>query len=133
MTGEAPGTGAQAPLVLALDDPDAVPEVVGGKGASLARLARAGVRVPPGFHVTTADGAGTLETETPAGLRSTPVLSPAQAGELGTRWSASRRVGSLPISALSSVGSRHSTRFRALIFPAGSHRALARRRPGPGR
>jgi Pyruvate phosphate dikinase, AMP/ATP-binding domain len=33
--------------------------------------------------MTVADGAGTLETETPAGLRSTPVLSPAQAGELG--------------------------------------------------
>ena len=32
--------------------------------------------------MTVADGAGTLETETPAGLRSTPVLSPAQAGEL---------------------------------------------------
>ncbi len=33
--------------------------------------------------MTVADGVGTLETETPAGLRSTPVLSPAQAGELG--------------------------------------------------
>src|ERR1700729_4233228 len=54
MTGQAPATGAQVRLVLALDDPDAVPEVVGGKGASLARLARAGVRVPAGFHVTTA-------------------------------------------------------------------------------
>jgi pyruvate,water dikinase len=54
MTGEARGTRAQPRLALALDDPDAVPEVVGGKGASLARLARAGVRVPPGFHVTTA-------------------------------------------------------------------------------
>jgi len=43
----------QPPLVLALDDPGAVPEVVGGKGASLARLARAGFRVPAGFHVTT--------------------------------------------------------------------------------
>ena len=32
--------------------------------------------------MTVADGAGTLETETPAGLRSAPVLSPAQAGEL---------------------------------------------------
>ncbi|MGD0555058.1 MAG: PEP/pyruvate-binding domain-containing protein [Streptosporangiaceae bacterium] len=41
------------PLVMALDDPEAVPEVVGGKGASLARLSRAGFRVPPGFHVTT--------------------------------------------------------------------------------
>ena len=44
---------AQAPLVMALDDPGAAPGVVGGKGASLARLARAGFRVPPGFHVTT--------------------------------------------------------------------------------
>src|ERR1700728_4074219 len=43
----------QPPLVLALDYQAAVPEVVGGKGASLARLARAGFRVPPGFHVTT--------------------------------------------------------------------------------
>jgi len=40
-------------MVMALDDPGAVPGVVGGKGASLARLARAGVRVPPGFQVTT--------------------------------------------------------------------------------
>ena len=45
--------GAQVPLVMALDDAGAVPGVVGGKGASLARLARAGFRVPPGFHVTT--------------------------------------------------------------------------------
>jgi rifampicin phosphotransferase len=43
----------QAPLVLALDDPRAVTGVAGGKGASLARLARAGFRVPPGFQVTT--------------------------------------------------------------------------------
>ena len=45
--------GAQVPLVMALDDPGAAPGVVGGKGASLARLARAGFCVPPGFHVTT--------------------------------------------------------------------------------
>ena len=44
---------AQVPLVMALDDPDAVPGVAGGKGASLARLARAGFRVPPGFCMTT--------------------------------------------------------------------------------
>ena len=44
---------AQVPLVMALDDPGAAAGVVGGKGAALARLARAGFRVPPGFHVTT--------------------------------------------------------------------------------
>ena len=43
----------QVPLVMALDDPAATIETVGGKGASIARLARAGFGVPPGFHVTT--------------------------------------------------------------------------------
>src|SRR5712692_11217252 len=45
-----PGT----PLVLALDDASATLEQVGGKGASLARMAAAGLPVPPGFHITTA-------------------------------------------------------------------------------
>ena len=43
----------QVPLVIGLDDARAETAVVGGKGASLARLARAGFRVPPGFQVTT--------------------------------------------------------------------------------
>src|SRR5438552_5753196 len=42
------------PLVLALDDTSATLEQVGGKGASLARMAAAGLPVPPGFHITTA-------------------------------------------------------------------------------
>ena len=40
-------------LVLPLDDPAADLALVGGKGASLSRLAAAGLPVPPGFHVTT--------------------------------------------------------------------------------
>src|SRR5579859_716368 len=44
----------RVPLVLALDDPAATLEQVGGKGASLARLAVVGLPVPPGFHITTA-------------------------------------------------------------------------------
>ncbi len=40
-------------LVLALDDVSATLERVGGKGSSLARLAAAGLPVPPGFHITT--------------------------------------------------------------------------------
>ncbi len=54
MTREPSTKGAPAPLVLALDDPGAAPELAGSKGASLGRLARAGFRVPAGFHVTTA-------------------------------------------------------------------------------
>ncbi|MFL5805160.1 MAG: PEP/pyruvate-binding domain-containing protein [Roseiflexaceae bacterium] len=41
-------------LVLALPDAGATLEHVGGKGASLARMAAAGLPVPPGFHITTA-------------------------------------------------------------------------------
>lgn len=43
-----------SPLVLPLNDPSATLSQVGGKGASLARLATAGLPVPPGFHITTA-------------------------------------------------------------------------------
>ena len=41
-------------VVLPLDDAAADLAAVGGKGASLARMARAGLPVPRGFHVTTA-------------------------------------------------------------------------------
>jgi len=44
----------RVPLILALDDASATLEQVGGKGASLARLAAAGLPVPPGFDVTAA-------------------------------------------------------------------------------
>ncbi|HZE38225.1 MAG TPA: PEP/pyruvate-binding domain-containing protein [Stackebrandtia sp.] len=41
-------------LCLPLDSAEAVLETVGGKGASLAVMARAGLPVPQGFHLTTA-------------------------------------------------------------------------------
>jgi pyruvate,water dikinase len=43
----------QHPFTLPLDDSQATLENVGGKGASLAHLMRAGLPVPAGFHVTT--------------------------------------------------------------------------------
>ena len=60
VAASAPGT-ARAPalpatkgaLVLALDDVSATLPRAGGKGASLARMARAGFPVPPGFLITT--------------------------------------------------------------------------------
>ena len=39
--------------ILNLTDPEASLEIVGGKGASLARLANSGLPVPDGFYVTT--------------------------------------------------------------------------------
>jgi len=38
---------------LPLSDPRAILETVGGKGASLAKLSKAGLLVPGGFHITT--------------------------------------------------------------------------------
>ena len=40
-------------FTLPLNDPTSNLENVGGKGASLARLSRAGLPVPDGFHITT--------------------------------------------------------------------------------
>ena len=86
--------GAQVPLVMALDDPGAVPGVAGGKGASLARLARAGFRVPPGFHVTTS---AYLDFIGRGGLRE-PVLAAMSAVEVSdaaTFGAAAARIGEL--------------------------------------
>ncbi|HLN30249.1 MAG TPA: PEP/pyruvate-binding domain-containing protein [Gemmataceae bacterium] len=47
------GTAPANPFVLQLDSPEATLAQVGGKGASLARLAAAGMPVPPGFQITT--------------------------------------------------------------------------------
>ena len=41
------------PFILNLSDPAATLETVGGKGMSLAKLTRAGLPVPMGFHITT--------------------------------------------------------------------------------
>jgi phosphohistidine swiveling domain-containing protein len=86
--------GGQGPLVLALDDPDAVPGLVGGKGASLARLTRAGFAVPPGFHVTTSayldfiDRDGLLESMLAA-------MSAVDTSDPATIDAASARIGEL--------------------------------------
>jgi phosphohistidine swiveling domain-containing protein len=85
---------AQVPLVLALDDPGAAPGVVGGKGASLARLARAGFRVPPGFHVTTS---AYLDFIGRGGLREQVLaaMSAVDMSDVATFGAAAARVGEL--------------------------------------
>jgi len=42
-----------SPFILSLSDPNAALAAVGGKGMSLAKLVRAGLPVPDGFHITT--------------------------------------------------------------------------------
>ena len=94
MIREAAAAGGQVPLVLALDDPGAVAEVVGGKGASLSRLARAGFRVPPGFHVTTGAYLDFLDG---GGLRDwvLAALSLADVSDAGTFEAAAARISDL--------------------------------------
>ena len=98
--------GAQVPLVMALDDPGAVPGVVGGKGASLARLARAGFRVPPGFQVTTSaylDFAGRGDLREPV----LAAMSAVDVSDAATFDAAAARIGKLfagqPVPALTAA------------------------------
>ncbi|MGH3155741.1 MAG: PEP/pyruvate-binding domain-containing protein, partial [Streptosporangiaceae bacterium] len=83
-----------AELVMALDDPAAEVAAVGGKGASLARLARAGLRVPPGFHLTTR---AYLEFTAHSGLREQVLAAVSGAGDAGpdVLESMAQRVGEL--------------------------------------
>src|SRR6202050_1600343 len=79
---------------MALDDPGAAPGAVGGKGASLARLARAGFRVPPGFHVTTS---AYLDFIGRGGLRESVLaaMSAVDASDPATFDAAAARIGDL--------------------------------------
>jgi rifampicin phosphotransferase len=93
--------------------------------------------------MTVADGAGTLETETPADLRSTPVLSPAQAGELARVGLAIETLFGVPVDVewaradgeLWAVQARPITAVAARpadpADPAAGEAALARRDRGP--
>jgi pyruvate,water dikinase len=79
---------------MALDDAGAGPRLVGGKGASLARLVRAGFRVPPGFHVTTS---AYLDFVRRSGLLE-PMLAAVSAvdvSDAATSNAASARIGEL--------------------------------------
>src|SRR5947209_14190319 len=84
----------QIPLVLQLDDASATLEQVGGKGASLARMAGAGLPVPPGFYVTTAAYRRFVEAN---GLQGA-ILDAATAAnpdDLATLEQAAMRIGTL--------------------------------------
>ena len=81
-------------FTLPLDSPDAVLERVGGKGASLARMAAAGLPVPPGFHVTTeAYRRFVEENHLRDGILA--AVAQAQTGDPATLESASQQIQSL--------------------------------------
>jgi pyruvate,water dikinase len=88
----------ELPLVMALDDPAAAMAAavaaVGGKGASLSRLTRAGLVVPSGFCVTTRAYLDFLGHD---GLREQTfdALAAVDQSDLATFETASRRLGAL--------------------------------------
>ena len=80
--------------VLSLDDQRATLETVGGKGASLARLLRAGMPVPGGFHVTTAAYERFVaENDLMSGIR--VALEKVDASKPDTLTKASAKIGTL--------------------------------------
>jgi phosphoenolpyruvate synthase/pyruvate phosphate dikinase len=80
--------------VLSLDDQRATLETVGGKGASLARLLRAGMPVPGGFHVTTAAYERFVaENDLMSGIR--VALEKVDASKPDTLTKASAKIGAL--------------------------------------
>src|ERR687885_1213356 len=96
-----PATARGAALVLALDAAEATLERVGGKGTALARLARAGLPVPPGFHVTTAAhrrfvAANGLKAAIVAAASDASVAEPAALDRAAARIQALFAGGALP-------------------------------------
>ncbi|MGD0902347.1 MAG: PEP/pyruvate-binding domain-containing protein [Terracidiphilus sp.] len=83
-----------SPLILNLDSPQATLERVGGKGASLARMAAAGLPVPPGFHITT-EAYRRFVDENHLGERIQSAGAQAQASDPATLDQASEQIQSL--------------------------------------
>jgi pyruvate,water dikinase len=81
-------------FILQLSDPQAALENVGGKGMSLARLSRAGLPVPGGFHLTT-DCYWRFVTANELQPRILEALKPADPAELSTLNTASQCIAEL--------------------------------------
>lgn len=93
------------PLILSLRDPGADLATVGGKGASLSRLAQAGLPVPPGFFVTTSvyrNSVSASGTEIPSDVVTaihsayTQLCKSAQSGAVSVAVRSSATVEDLP-------------------------------------
>lgn len=81
-------------IILPLADPHATLETVGGKGMSLAKLARAGLPVPGGFHITT-DAYWQFIAENDLQSRILEILQGIDAGDPAAVESASRSINAI--------------------------------------
>jgi|GEM_PF-6804098 len=101
-----------ATYVLSLSDPRATLPLAGGKGASLARLAGAGLPVPDGFYVTTA-AYQLFVTENGLQSRILAALQTADPAQPATLETASAQIGALFAAAL--IPPRHRRRNRTYL------------------
>jgi phosphohistidine swiveling domain-containing protein len=106
------------PLVLALDDPAATREQVEGKGASLARLAAAGLPVPPGFHITTAAyrrfvTENGLQEQILATVSAAPADQPASLEEASSKIGRLFAQGSIPAEIAEAIREAYATLGRS--------------------
>jgi rifampicin phosphotransferase len=83
-----------ATFVLCLSDAQATLENVGGKGMSLARLARAGLPVPDGFHLTT-EAYRQFVAQNGLGERIQAALQGVDPGDMAALEAASSQIGAL--------------------------------------
>jgi pyruvate,water dikinase len=81
-------------FLLNLDSPEATLARAGGKGASLARMAAAGLPVPPGFHITT-EAYNRYVDENHLGSEILSAVAQAQADDPATLERASRQIQAL--------------------------------------
>jgi len=111
-------------FILSLSDRSAGLLQVGGKGASLARLAAAGLPVPAGFHVTTAAyeafvAANQLEVEISAALAGldSPQTAPIEAA--AGRIRAAFEAGCIPVAIAAEIAAAYTALGKASGKPAG--------------
>jgi phosphoenolpyruvate synthase/pyruvate phosphate dikinase len=105
---------AKPDFILHLSDVSAELPLVGGKGASLARLAAAGLPVPDGFHVTTAAytqfvATNHLEAEITAALATIDPAQPATLEAAAQRIRAAFEAGQMPEAIAAEIAAAHTT------------------------
>jgi phosphohistidine swiveling domain-containing protein len=103
---------AKSNFIIPLSDPSAGHAQVGGKGASLRRLAAAGFPVPDGFHVTTAAytqfvAANRLEVEITASLATLNPTQPASLEIAALRIQAAFEAGHMPEAIASEIAAAY--------------------------
>lgn len=124
---------AKTPYTIPLSEPTADRLLVGGKGASLTRLAAAGLPVPAGFHVTTTAysqfvSSNQLETVIAAALAANDMAQPAAVEGAAQRIQSAFKAGQVP----EAVAAEITAAYTVLGEPAVAVRSSATAEDLPG-